>query len=67
MSITITDLSDTDIKFSCDFAGDAFDYWDYTFYAYVGGSKEYMQSMNREDINQLRENCKKILDITNNI
>ncbi len=65
--MNITDLSDTDIKFTCDFAGDACEYWDYDFSASVHGEPEYNQNFNRSEIEQLRLNCKRILQATDGI
>ena len=65
--MNITDLSDTKVKFEMEYTGDWCPYWDYAFYAKVHDEHEYMQSMSKHEIECLRENCKKILLITDHI
>ncbi len=62
--MNITDLSDTNVSFSCEFSGDGVDYFDYTFTASIHGEPEYSTELNSIEIEQLRENCKKILEAT---
>ena len=64
--MNLTDLSDTKVKFKLDYTGDCYP-WDYTFYVNVHEEHEYMQSMSKEEIECLRENCRKILLITEHI
>lgn len=64
--MNITDLSDTNFTFKCDFEIDAAEYWDYYLLATVN-DYQYGQSMNTEDIECLRNNCKRILEATDNI
>ncbi len=61
--MTLTDLCDTNFKFDCQFEGDAIEYWDFSLTAEVQDYK-YYQSLNNCDIEQLRENCKRILKAT---
>jgi hypothetical protein len=62
--MNITDLAETDVNFEV--LKDS-KYWDFTFYAKVHDDYEYMQSLNRSDIERLRINCKKILKATHNL
>lgn len=57
------DLTDTDFQFNCDFAGDAVDYWDYDFQASVH-DQHYYRSLSNSEIETLRDNCKRILEVT---
>jgi hypothetical protein len=58
-----TDLTDADYEFRCDFSGDACEYWDYDFTVERWDDK-YSKNLSREEIEQLRENCRKILRVT---
>ena len=58
--MNIADLTDTDVIFSCDIADDKCKYWDYNFYARVN-DYEYMRSMSKNEVKQLKDNCIKIL------
>lgn len=62
--MNITDLSDTEVRFDCEFSGDGVDYFDYHFSALVHGETEYQAEMSRTEIEQLRDNCKRILEAT---
>jgi hypothetical protein len=57
------DLTDAEYCFSCDFAGDACEYWDYDFSVERWDDK-YSKNLSRIEIEQLRENCKRILQAT---
>jgi len=57
------DLTDTDFSFRCDFAGDACEYWDYDF-SIERCDDRYSRNLSRMEIEQLRENCKRILEAT---
>ena len=61
--MNFADLTDTEYFFRCEFAGDACEYWDYDFSVEKWDDK-YSRSMSRFEIEQLRENCKKILRAT---
>jgi hypothetical protein len=61
LTMNITDLAETAVNFEIECTSGISKYWDYTFYARVNGDYEYMQSMNRSDIEQLRNNCMKII------
>ena len=61
--MTITDLCDTHFKFDCQFEGDAKDFWDYGLTAVVHDYK-YYQSLTNKEVENLRDNCKRILDAT---
>lgn len=61
--MTLTDLTDTDFDFTCDFMGDGVEYFDYTLHAKVN-DYDYYQSLNRCDIENLRMNCERILAAT---
>lgn len=61
--MNFADLTDTDYTFNCDFAGDACEYWDYDLSIRKGDDK-YLRSISRTEIEQLRNNCKKILKAT---
>jgi hypothetical protein len=65
-TLHFSDLTDTPFRFSCDFAGDAVDYWDYDFTANFKDER-YCSALTRDEIEQLRKNCKYILDITEGI
>lgn len=64
--MNFVDLTDTEYSFSCDFAGDACEYWDYDFSVERWDDK-YMRNLSRSEIEQLRENCKRILQATDDI
>lgn len=57
------DLTDTDLSFRCDFAGDACDYWDYDFSVERWDDK-YSRNLSWEEIQCLRSNCRRILRAT---
>lgn len=57
------DLTDTSFKFTCDFEGDAVDYWDYSFSA-IYKDQQYNRTMTRDELEELRANCKRILSAT---
>jgi hypothetical protein len=59
------DLTDTDFSFRCEFAGDACDYWDYDFSIEQWDDK-YSRNLSRTELAQLRANCKRILQVTEN-
>lgn len=60
------DLTDTDFTFRCDFAGDACEYWDYDF-SIERWNDKYSRNLSRMEIDQLRKNCKRILEATEGI
>lgn len=62
--MTFGDLTDTQYVFTCDFLGDAFESYPYDFCARVHDEKHY-RSLNQKEIDQLRNNCKRILQVTN--
>lgn len=64
--MNFTDLTDTDYTFNCEFAGDACEYWDYDFHVESWDDK-YCRSLSRTEIEQLRDNCKRILEVTTGI
>ena len=64
--MNFTDLTDTDYTFNCEFAGDACEYWDYDL-SVESWDDKYCRSLSRMEIEQLRENCKRILDVTTGI
>lgn len=61
--MNFADLTDTDFKFNCEFSGDGCDYWDYDF-SITYGDEKYSRDMSSSEIEQLRENCKRILQVT---
>jgi hypothetical protein len=61
--LDFADLTDTDFKFSCYFAGDGVDYWDYDFCA-ENYDEKHFRTMSQYEIEQLRDNCKRILQAT---
>lgn len=61
--MNLADLCDTTFDFNCNFSGDACEYWDYDLTAKVH-DYEYYRSMSRTEIEQLRDNCKRILQAT---
>lgn len=60
--MNITDLSEINLFFEIEKENS--NYWDYTFYAKTNHDYEYIQSMNDCDLIQLRNNCKKIIHLT---
>lgn len=62
-TLNFADLTDTNFKFTCDFAGDGVEYWDYDFCAEIHDEKHF-RSMSACEIEQLRDNCKRILQAT---
>lgn len=61
--MTLTDLTDTNFTFDCEFSGDGVEYFDNTLIATVKDEKYYF-SLYECDIECLRENCKRILAAT---
>lgn len=61
--MNIIDLTDTDFSFLCEFSEDACEYWDYDF-SIERWDERYSQSLSQVEIEQLRENCKRILKAT---
>lgn len=61
--MNFVDLTDTDFSFRCEFAGDMCEYWDYDFSVERWDDK-YTKNLNWEEIQQLRANCRKILQAT---
>lgn len=59
------DLTDTEYDFKCEFSGDACEYWDYDF-SVEQWDDQYSRNLSRMEIEQLRENCKRILQATEN-
>lgn len=58
------DLTDTNFTFSCEFAGDACEYWDYDFYVECFDDK-FVKNLSHDDIITLKDNCKRILKALN--
>jgi hypothetical protein len=63
MRLDFVDLTDTPLEFYCNFAGDGVEYWDYAFSA-VFGEEHHYRSLSSSEIEQLRENCQRILSAT---
>lgn len=59
----LADLTDAEYSFKCEFAGDACEYWDYDFSVERWDDK-YSRNLNWEEIQQLRSNCRRILQAT---
>jgi hypothetical protein len=53
-----------DVNFAIEFDGDGVEYFDYSFYGQVKNVFEYRHTLNKSEIEQLRNNCKKLLSIT---
>jgi hypothetical protein len=61
--MNFADLTDADYIFNCEFADDACEYWDYDF-SIERWDDKYSRNMSKTEIEQLRNNCKKILQAT---
>lgn len=64
--MNFADLTDSEYIVSFDFAGDACDYWDYDLSLRRSGEK-YSRNLSSMEVNQLRANCKRILNATDGI
>jgi hypothetical protein len=64
--MTFADLTDTNYRFSLEFSGDAVDYFDFTFTASWRDENDYRE-LSRCEIDQLRDNCRRILEATKSI
>lgn len=62
--MNIQDMIYSDVNFSLEFDGDGVEYFDYSFYGQVKNVSEYRHTLNKMEIEQLRENCKKLIAIT---
>jgi hypothetical protein len=60
------DLTDTLFSFECESSPDKCDFWDYDFYAKNANDKT-IRNLSKPEIVQLRENCKRILQATDNL
>lgn len=60
------DLTDTDFMFRCDYANDACEYWEYEFLIERWDDK-YSRNLSSIEVEQLRENCRRILNATDGI
>ncbi len=65
--MNIGDLIDTNVNFSCNNSEDNCKHWDYRITAHSLSELLWIADVSKEEIEQLRENCKKILLITENI
>lgn len=54
------DLTDVNYDFSCEFSSDACEYWKYDFLVERWDDK-YCKNLSQSEIDQLRINCKRIL------
>lgn len=64
--MNFADLTDTSYIFQCSFSEDACEYWSYDFSVECWDDR-YIRNMSRSEINQLRENCKRILQVTDKL
>lgn len=64
--MNFADLTDTDFTFQCEFSGDACEYWDYDF-SIKHLDDRYSKNLSRSEIEQLRDNCQKILKATEGV
>lgn len=65
--MTITDLTDTHLKFTCYLTEDKFlSEWQYDL-DITAGDETYYHNLSIDELLQLRDNCKRILGATNNI
>lgn len=65
--MNITDLSETIVHFELNATHSECELWDYNFYASLHGEHEYMQSLSKTELFVLRENCKNIIQLTDNL
>jgi hypothetical protein len=66
MALTFADLTDADFNFIVEFEGDGVDYFDYSFQAKYR-DEIFHRDMYQNEIETLRENCKRILKATEGI
>jgi hypothetical protein len=62
--MNLQELMNDDVQFSLDFEGDNVESFDYNFSGQVKNYSNYNQRMSRTEIEQLRENCKKLIKLT---
>ena len=65
--MNLQELMHDDVQFSLDFEGDNVEYFDYSFSCQIKNYSNYTQRMSRTEIEQLRENCKKLIKLTDRV
>lgn len=63
--LSIMDLISYKLRFKCQFSEYMCAYWDYEFSAENTFEQLYLDYLKEEELECLRENCKRILDVTN--